>query len=660
MRIYAKKSLAILVAVLLLFSLLCGTAGAVFADEVREGMVTGDAVAVRNDAGTYDTTVLTRLNSGTRVTVLGEKKDRDGDTWYHIETKDKRYTGYMYCEWVKIVEKVEYKPDADFEAYLTAQKFPESYKDGLRQLHAQYPNWVFVAQHLPKTWDEALEAEAEVGRSLVQNGSVKDSWKSMEYGAYNWDKKSYVSFDSGDWVAAQREVVAYYLDPRNFLDDVSIFQFESLSYSTVHTEAGVKKILAGSFMESMSADFIEAAKQTGVSAYHLASRALQEQGMNGNQLGKGTVPNFEKGEVLQEVKGYYNIFDIGAYKKDGFSAMQNGAMYAKSKGWDTAKKSIIGGGQQLGNGYINKGQDTLYLQKFDLVDGGNGFYNHQYMTNISAAASEAKLMKKAYTDEMLKSALVFSIPVFSGMPDKPQALPTSNGNNDNTLTALSVDGYKITPTFNRYTTDYAITVPSTVAQVKVNATKSDSGAKVEGAGTVILSGEETVAEIKVTAPSGLVRTYTVHIQRPGGSSTAPDAPVIGSSKYTFATYLTGITPGTTAATLLQDIPVTGGTATLVDANGKAVSGTVATGHKLQIMAGSSVYATYPVVVYGDVSGDGAVSSKDLLMAQKHILGISKISGAAFAAADSGKDGALTSSDLLRTQKQILGITKPIV
>lgn len=656
MRTYAKKIGAMLMVWLLLFSLLCGVAGAAFAAETQEGEVTGDAVAVRNDAGTEGTKVLTRLNKGDRVTILGTKKDGDGDLWYYLQTKDKTYTGYMYSDWIKIVEKIEYTPDADFEAYLKAQKFPESYKDGLRLLHAQYPNWIFVAQHLNKSWEDALDAEAEVGRSLV-GASAKASWKSMEYGAYNWTTKTYEVFDSGGWVSAQREIVAYYMDPRNFLDATSIFQFESLSYSTVHTVEGVQKILGKNcFMYSMAADFIDAAKQTGVSAYHLASRALQEQGYSGNQLGKGTVPNFTYNGAVQKVSGYYNIFDIGAYAANGLTAMQNGAMYAKSKGWNTAKKSIIGGGTQLGNGYINKGQNTLYLQKFDLVDGGNGFYNHQYMTNVSAAASEAKLMKKAYTDEMLGSALVFNIPVFPNMPDKPQAVLTSEGNNDNTLKKLTVSGYKITPTFNRYTTDYAVTVPSDVLQVTVKATKSDSGATVKGAGTIKLSGVETVVKIKVTAPSGLVRTYTLHVHRPNAAA----APVIGDTSYTIDKYLTAVKAGTTAEQVIGGIPVTNGTVEVVDTKGKAVSGKVATGHMVQVMAGGTVYASYPVVIYGDVSGDGVISSKDLLMAQKHILGLSKLSQTAFAAADSSKDGKLTSSDLLRTQKQILGLIKPII
>lgn len=640
-----RKCLSVLLAASLLFCCLFGTLWLSAATQM--GTVTGDYVYVRQDAGTGNK-VITQLNSGDRVYVLGEKKDGGGAVWYHIQTSDKQYTGYMHSNYVKVDEPdVEYKPDADFEAYLTSQKFPESYKDGLRQLHAKYPNWVFVAQHLNLDWNTALNAEAKVGHNLVLDGSARESWKSMEYGAYNWETKKYVVFDSGGWVSAQREVVAYYMDPRNFLDDTSIFQFEQLSYSSAHTKEGVTSILKGSFMEPLAQDFMDVAKAKNVSAYMLASRALQEQGKTGNALGTGSVV---------EGKTYYNIFDIGAYEANGLSAIQNGAIYAKNKGWDTPKKSIEGGADQLSKGYINKGQNTLYLQKFDMVDGGNGYYNWEYMTNVTAAKSESNIMKKAYSADVLKGAMVFSIPVYLNMPATAQAAPQSDKNNDNTLTALSVSGYSLTPTFSRYTTEYAVTVPKDVTKVTVNATKSDSGASVAGAGEVTLSGDSTVVSVKVTAPSGLVRTYTITVNRPGGAV----APTIGTTSYKIDTYLTGVKPNTSAADFLKGLPVNNGSAVVVNASGNAVTGNVATGHIVRIMSGSTVHASYPIVIYGDTSGDGAVTSADLLRTQKHILGVSKISGAYLAAADSGKDGAVTSADLLRTQKQILGLSSVIL
>ncbi len=645
MQCMKRKALAVLLAASLLFC--CLFNGLWLSAATQMGTVTGDYVYVRQDAGTGHK-ALTQLNTGDRVTVLGEKKDSAGALWYRIQTQDKQYTGYMHSNYVKLDEKeVEYTPDADFEAYLTAQKFPESYKDGLRKLHAKYPNWIFAAQHLNLDWNTALEKESRVGHNLVLDGSARESWKSMEYGAYDWNTKKYVVFDSGGWITAQREVVAYYMDPRNFLDDTAIFQFEKLSYSSAHTKDGVTSILKGSFMESLAADFMDVAKEKNISVYLLASRALQEQGKDGNDLGKG---------IKVDGKTYYNIFDIGAYEANGLSAIQNGAVYAKNKGWDTPKKSIEGGADQLVKGYISKGQNTLYLQKFDMVDGGNGLYEWEYMTNVTAAKSESTIMKRAYTDTVLKGTMVFSIPVYLNMPATVQAAPQSDKNNDNTLTALSVAGYSLTPTFSRYTTEYAVTVPKEVTQVTVNATKSDSGASVSGAGKITLSGNSTAISVKVTAPSGLVRTYTITVNRPGGGT----APTIGNTSYKVGTNITGVKPNTSAADFLKGIPVNNGTATLVNAAGAAVTGNVGTGHIVRIMAGGAVYASYPVVIYGDTNGDGKVTSVDLLIAQKHILGISKLSGAYLTAADSGKDGALTSIDLLRTQKQILGLSSVIL
>ncbi len=638
-----RKCLSVLLATSLLFSCLFGTLW--LSAETQTGVVTGlDTVLRVRKSPSLSAETLEWLENGDEVTVLDTVK-AEGVTWYQIITPTGT-TGYSSSEFITIYVNPNYTPDADFEAYLTAQKFPESYKDGLRKLHAKYPNWVFVAQHLNLDWTTALNAEAKVGHNLVQNGSARESWKSMEYGAYNWDTKSYVVFDSGGWVSAQREVVAYYMDPRNFLDDTAIFQFEQLSYSTAHTVEGVTAILKGSFMEKLAADFIAVAKEKNVSAYMLASRALQEQGASGNALGHGTAEGY---------KGFYNIFDIGAYAANGLSAIQNGALYAKSKGWDTPKKSIEGGADQLGKGYISKGQNTLYLQKFDVVDGGNGYYNWQYMTNVTAAKAESSIMKKAYSAEVLKGTMVFSIPVYLNMPAAAQAAPQSDKNNDNTLTALSVSGYSITPTFSRYTTEYAVTVPKEVTQITVNATKSDSGASVAGAGQVTLSGDSTVISVKVTAPSGLIRTYTITVNRPGGAV----APTVSSDTYEIGTSITGIKPGITAADFLKGLSVSNGSAVLVNASENAVTGNVATGQTVRIMAGSTVFATYPVVIYGDTSGDGAVTSADLLRTQKHILGVAKLSGAYLTAADSGKDGAVTSADLLRSQKQILGLS-PVV
>ena len=111
--------------------------------------------------------------------------------------------------------RFSYSADANFEAYLTSQGFPESYKDGLRQLHTQYPNWVFRAKNTGIDWNTAIENESVLGRNLVATGSIS-SWKSVESGAYNWDNSTWTGFDGSNWVAASQDIIRYYMDPRNF------------------------------------------------------------------------------------------------------------------------------------------------------------------------------------------------------------------------------------------------------------------------------------------------------------------------------------------------------------------------------------------------------------------------------------------------------------
>ena len=137
---------------------------------------------VRSGAGTSYSSQ-GKLSSGTQVTVLGEQTGTDGQTWYNIRytgSDGVQRTGYVSAAYVQAA--VSYSPDADFEAYLNAQGFPESYKNGLRQLHAQYPNWVFQAMHTGLDWNTVIENESLPPRSMVNTASIS-SWKSVEEGA---------------------------------------------------------------------------------------------------------------------------------------------------------------------------------------------------------------------------------------------------------------------------------------------------------------------------------------------------------------------------------------------------------------------------------------------------------------------------------------------
>lgn len=502
------------------------------------GSCTADVLNVRSGAGTGYSKTGT-VSYGDSLTILSETTDSSGAKWYKISCGN--VTGYVSAAYVQLTSSgSQGSSDADFESYMTKQGFPESYKPYLRTLHEQHPKWIFTAQKLGVDWNTALKEECVVGRNLVHSSALA-SWKSMEKGAYDFNGGYWYGLD-GSWVAASKEIIMYYMDPRNFLNDTYIFMFENQSYdSSYQTESGVKTILADTFMSgsytcpdtkkkyTYSQTFMDAAKKSGVSPYHLASRCRNEQGVNGAPQSLGTVKGYEN---------YFNFFDIQAYATSTMTAAEMGCKYAKTTNptyllpWTNQYKSIVGGSIFLGTGYITKGQDTLYLQKFDMVDGGNGLYYHQYMTCVFGQANEAISLKNAYSQDILNSAMEFKIPVYNNMPDKLCPKPTSSGDNNNYLKSLSVSGTSISPKFDKFTTSYTAKVNAEVSSVTVNANPLGKSAKVSGNGKVSLKTGENTVKVTCTAASGVKRTYTIKITRKAASQTLQQGDVNGDKYLT--------------------------------------------------------------------------------------------------------------------------------
>lgn len=272
-------------------------------------------------------------------------------------------------------------------------------------------------------WSEVIIAESTGyhGRNVVPSTRA-DAWKC----ACNKTVEDV-------WKCASTAAVAYYMDPRNSLNENYIFQFEQLTYDeknqtkegvelilkpcnyaqgkvTYYDSKGNKKTLDKTYVDVI----MEASKEYNISPYHLASRIRQEQGAgNAGSMISGTWTGGDG-----NYKGLYNFFNICAYGKN---IVQNGLKYAKSQGWTDPEKSIKGGAKILASGYISIGQDTLYLEKFDVVNGGDGYYSHQYMTNVSASRTEGYTIRNTYTDMGLlssESKIKFKIPVYKNMPEQ--------------------------------------------------------------------------------------------------------------------------------------------------------------------------------------------------------------------------------------------------
>ena len=297
----------------------------------------------------------------------------------------------------------------------------------LDNLLEEHPNWTFTILYTGLDWDTVIKNETtkKHGRNLVQN-------KSGEWVCSTCGNKAY---DNGSWRCASAATVSYYMDPRNALYEDYIFQFENLEWKDdTYTTSGVQKILDGTFMDTSTIKYknssgttktinksyakviMEAAEAAGISPYHLASRIVQEQGSTGSSTTSGTYSGY---------KGYYNFLNVNATGNSSSTIIKNALAYAKKKGWSTPEKSIKGGAEFLADGYISSGQNTLYLQKFDVDDSDGSLYSHQYMQNVSAAKTESSSILKTYKeiDSNLNMTFNFLIPVFEDMPTSRCTMP---------------------------------------------------------------------------------------------------------------------------------------------------------------------------------------------------------------------------------------------
>lgn len=414
-----------------------------------------------------------------------------------------------------------------FKKHLKAQNFPEDYRKALEALHKQYPYWQFEAMHTNLDWKTVLQNESAQGLNLITNGKAL-SWKSLAAGSYDWGTDSFKAYDGTSWVAASTTAVAYYMDPRNFLNGTDIFQFEKLTYQKdSQTREGVEEILYNtpyykktfSYKDENDKDvsmyyseaFIKAAEASGVSPYHLASRMKQE---------VVTGPNSLSVAVTGTASGYtgiYNFYNIGA--THSASPVYNGLRFATSgsgylRPWNDPYKAIVGGGIFIGDTYVNRGQNTSYLQKFNVTP--DRTYLHQYMANIEAPSSEAGKTAIAYGKSKANMVIVFSIPVYKNMPKQACKAPAGDANPNNYLAMLKVQGYEMEPAFalrDDGSTTYKVTVPKSTESVIIQAKAVSSKAKVRGDGRKALKKGKNIIKIEVTAQNGSVRSYKICITR---------------------------------------------------------------------------------------------------------------------------------------------------
>lgn len=524
------------------------------------------------------------------------------------------------------------------------EAFPKDYQECLKQIQKEHPNWTFDAYYTGIDWSDLVANETDHGHNRIHNNS-NSLWKC-----------SCGNVATG-YACASKDIIEYYMDPRNFLsNDVKIFQFLEISYNEkIHTTKGITSVIKGTFMENkkvtvtvngqkkqMSYEeiILEAAKQSKMSPYSIATKIIQEVGSKGSDSVSGTYAGYE---------GYYNFYNYAA--SDGGSPIAKGLEYAKngSQGqtqadkdkvllpWNDQYKAIVGGAKLLANSYTNAGQNTAYFYKWDVVGtsilksgqtqqvSSSKCFGHQYMTNIQDPTSQTSKLYNTYVNaNIIDEKLNFVIPVYNNMP-KTNKLPTNLTSNDGRL-------YYMTGT-----------------DVRVRNTPSTSGTALAVMNTL----DEIVAVLerkcanangydwdKVKLSSGVVGYIASKYLSP--CEDAKNALIDGANVKAI--------PNVTVKTMVNELGIT---SYEVTKNGTKIAETdkIGTGYKLKDTKNNKEYT---LVVLGDTNGDGKILATDALQVLKSSTGANSLKNAYLEAADVNKDGKVLATDALKILKSSTG------
>ena len=522
-------------------------------------------------------------------------------------------------------------------------------KSMIASLKAQYPNWNFKILYTDLNWSDVISGEYQGHGTSPKNLVQKSANYQGEWICPICGDKPY---DNGSWRCASEKAIAYMMDPRNSLNSSDIFQFEELTNPGCNM-ASLQSMTQGTFLQGHEQGILDTANSYNVNAYYIVARIIQEQGRNGSALVSGE-------------SGYYNAFNIGASGNSTAQVIANGLAYAQKKGWDTLEKSISGGISFVADNYIKQGQNTLYLQKFNVTTNSGGPYAHQYQQNIMAAQSEGSTLRKTYEDiNSVSSSHTFIIPVYKNMPAQACARPSSSGSAIVGTDLVKVNAnpsLRLRNAPNGGTTVgwlYKDEIVSRLekATTKVAGTYWDKVQKADG--TVGYAARETY---------DYEATYKLYLEPVGGNDngntgtenppTDPNNPETPSTPVT-PTDTEKVKIDNTTKTIIvkpevkaQDIlDAFGGTAKIVKADGSYLEN-----EQSIIGTGYIVEDIYTVTKKGDPNGDGKIDSADLLTVQKHLLKVQELTQINFNAGDSNSDSKIDSADLLVIQKYLLGVS----
>lgn len=524
-----------------------------------------------------------------------------------------------------------------------SKKYPQI-KELIQALQKEHPNWKFKILYTDINWSDAI-ANEYVGHGLsprnlvpANNANYDKEWVCKACGTEE-------TYDSGKWYCASEAAIAYMMDVRNSLNNADIFQLLELSYSECSKEK-LKKMTTNTFLnnDSYINAILDAAKKYNVNAYYIVARILQEQGRNGSTLSQGQGYN---GQYV----GYYNVFNIGASGKGKDNVILNGLKKAQDNDWTTLEKSIIGGTEIIAKSYIARGQNTLYLQKFDVDNSDGNLYWHQYMQNLVAAQKEGQTLKKTFSDmDSIEGEYTFIVPVFKNMPETAINRPSTT----NTELPSNADLVRVNVTGSLYLRDKPQKDANKIGSIyKDNIVTRLEKATEKVDGTywdyiMTASGVKGYAARETFDYEERYKLYLVPVNP--DISDEEDPSIIKNDKVKIDTKTNSVTtiPGAT----VKDFSDLLGKEVIVK---NAKNETLTKDSKLS--TGCVIDDTYTVAVLGDVNGDGEVKSTDYMAIKNAIMGTKELSDLAKIAADVNNDGNIKSTDYMKIKNYIMGNTE---
>lgn len=534
------------------------------------------------------------------------------------------------------------------------ENFPKEYQDKLTELKKLHPNWNFEAYYTGIDWNELIKNET--GQVLHKRNVVPSSYSNL------W-KCDTCGNDKG-WTCASKEIVKYFIDPRNFLNEVNIFQFEELSFNkNVHTLESVQTSVKNTFLENSVTYFDEekqenvtttyseiimaAAEENNMSPFHIKAKIIQEVGAKGSASVSGTVEGYEN---------YYNFYNYGA--NDEGDPIINGLKFAKEKGWNTPYKAILGGAELIGSSYIGQGQNTSYFFKFDVVGDkilkagdaeytvkDTSFYRHQYMTNVMDPYSQSSSVYNTYAQNgNLDASLNFIIPVYENMGEILNKKPSKYTNNDGDLyfsDVIKSTGARDNPKFNSPIV-YYVEKDEIVVMINRKVILSDDVywdiVMLENGWNVYVQSEhmELLTEMKIVENNEEIKIDEK-------TNTIKCLPTITIDK------------------VIKQLEASN--YNIIDASEKVLEKEkeiIATGYKLNVLKedNKTIEKSYTLIKTGDVNGDGKITASDYVLIKNYIMEDKKLTKPGEQGADVNGDTKITSGDYVKIKNYIME-NKPI-